>query len=71
MEKLCEGPMFPGGMMGHYYYYYYYYYYYMKTMYCTFMLTSHWTFLEMTNIWEKICSEIQNIALIKIVPFIR
>jgi hypothetical protein len=23
MEKLCEGPMFPGGMMGHYYYYYY------------------------------------------------
>jgi hypothetical protein len=23
MEKLCEGPMFPGGMMGHYDYYYY------------------------------------------------
>jgi hypothetical protein len=22
MAKLCEGPMFPGGMMGHYYYYY-------------------------------------------------
>jgi hypothetical protein len=26
MAKLCEGPMFPTGMMGHYYYYYYYYY---------------------------------------------
>jgi hypothetical protein len=25
MAKLCEGPMFPRGMMGHYYYYYYYY----------------------------------------------
>jgi hypothetical protein len=23
MAKFCEGPMFPGGMMGHYYYYYY------------------------------------------------
>jgi len=24
MDKLCEGPMFPWGMMGNYYYYYYY-----------------------------------------------